>query len=58
MGPGHLNSNRKETLQDTELVFQISLPVCQIGPGAPLPLRLWDTITLDMKFSVWIEKIC
>ena len=31
--------------------------VYQIGPGASLPSLLWDTITLDMKFRVWIEKI-
>jgi hypothetical protein len=31
--------------------------VYQIGPGASLPSLLWDTITLDMKFRVYIEKI-
>ena len=31
--------------------------IYQIGPGAPLSSLLWDSITLDMKFRVWIEKI-
>ena len=31
--------------------------IYQIGPGASLPSLLWDTITLDMKIRVWIEKI-
>jgi hypothetical protein len=31
--------------------------IYQVGPGASLPSLLWDTISLDMKIRVWIEKI-
>ena len=29
----------------------------QVGPGASCAALLWDTITLDMIFRIWIEKI-
>ena len=29
--------------------------VYQVGPGAPLGILLWDTITLNMKIQVWIQ---